>query len=372
MYNLPQDGKVDSRILEKLLDESLTTSYKLFWFNGIFKEITSGNQYINFRRIVCRMIAVAWYPLLEYHLNFGVCDKLYDIVILIHKKYNIESDINEVELLSFLNSLKDMEIEGMISDFYKYVPYRLISPFFTADLKGLKDNQKNNAIEELSQIRSDVFYKIDSYNKLISISNEWFDYIIKNQNIVYGWMNYKLIYFLQKRNPNVPAIPFKLNAPRQRDLSLAKKMWHKINNTNIITDIYSNKDLVEENFNIYGEFSIDHFIPWSFVLHDELWNLVPTFKRLNSSKSNKLPMLDVYIDKFCELQYNAFNTIRTNPGFKRCIEDYLTINKKMDINNLLHKSIQKDEFTNSLKSTIIPLVQIAYNQGFDIWQNDIC
>jgi len=36
-------------------------------------------------------------------------------------------------------------------------------------------------------------------------------------------------------------------------------------------------------------FDIDHFIPWSFVTHDQLWNLAPIEKSLNSSKSNKLP-----------------------------------------------------------------------------------
>ena len=27
-----------------------------------------------------------------------------------------------------------------------------------------------------------------------------------------------------------------------------------------------------------GPLSIDHFIPWGFVLHDEAWNLVPMFR----------------------------------------------------------------------------------------------
>ena len=57
------------------------------------------------------MIVEAWYPLTEYHLNFGVLDKLYDLCILIHKKYKIESNISENELLDFLENLTDKEIE---------------------------------------------------------------------------------------------------------------------------------------------------------------------------------------------------------------------------------------------------------------------
>ncbi len=34
--------------------------------------------------------------------------------------------------------------------------------------------------------------------------------------------------------------------------------------------------------------SIDHVIPWSYIYHDDLWNLVYTHKGCNSSKSNRL------------------------------------------------------------------------------------
>ena len=100
MTILPYDQYVDSRLLEVLLDyEYLTTSYKLFWFFGIFKEIIRGNQKVTFRRIVCRMIASAWYPLLQYHLNFGYSDKLNSVVTLIHNKYGLNSEIKEDELI---------------------------------------------------------------------------------------------------------------------------------------------------------------------------------------------------------------------------------------------------------------------------------
>jgi len=36
--------------------------------------------------------------------------------------------------------------------------------------------------------------------------------------------------------------------------------------------------------------SIDHVIPWSFIFHDDLWNLVYTHKSCISSKSNSIPI----------------------------------------------------------------------------------
>ncbi|WP_158741128.1 hypothetical protein [Defluviitalea raffinosedens] len=52
------------------------------------------------------------------------------------------------------------------------------------------------------------------------------------------------------------------------------------------------------------------------------------------------------------------------------MEDYLTINKSMDINALLHRDIEKGYFVDSIKTTIKPLFQIAYNQGYSLWHED--
>ena len=58
---------------------------------------------------------------------------------------------------------------------------------------------------------------------------------------------------------------------------------------------------------------------------------------------------------------------------KRFLEDYLNINKKLDLNDMINskKEITKNEFNDSLKSTILPLFQIAYNQGYELWENNI-
>lgn len=205
---------------------------------------------------------------------------------------------------------------------------------------------------------------------MISIDKDWFNYIHNNQSIIYGWLNYKIIYFLQRRNPNVPAIPFKLMPPSKRNLTKAKKVWNEVNKSIKICDIYTGKELTDKNYDEYGSLSIDHFIPWSFVMHDELWNLTPTFGRVNSSKNNRLPNLELYIEKFCDIQYSAYSIISENKSFRRDLEDYLTINKKMDINYLLHSNVPKKEFVESIKSTISPLFHIAYNQGYGMWENE--
>ena len=39
-------------------------------------------------------------------------------------------------------------------------------------------------------------------------------------------------------------------------------------------------EFTDQNISKYGGMSLDHFIPWSFVLHNEIWNLYPMYKNL--------------------------------------------------------------------------------------------
>lgn len=64
-----------------------------------------------------------------------------------------------------------------------------------------------------------------------------------------------------------------------------------------ITDCYTRKVLNKDNFEQLGKLEIDHFIPWSFIVNDEIWNLTLIFKRMNINKSNDLPDMDVDLKK---------------------------------------------------------------------------
>ncbi|MCS4526017.1 hypothetical protein JTS98_06070 [Clostridium botulinum] len=170
--------------------------------------------------------------------------------------------------------------------------------------------------------------------------------------------------FSSKRNPNVPAIAFKLEASKNRDLASATKIWKEIIVSKGAIDIYTGKDFTKENYEIYGGLSIDHFIPWSFVLHDEMWNLVPTFKNINSSKSDKILNYNRYIDDFCDMQYMAVTYILEKRKQKD-LESYIDALKIENFQEYL-KYKPKEDFTKKLKQCISPLYQIAENQGFEV------
>lgn len=111
--------------------------------------------------------------------------------------------------------------------------------------------------------------------------------MIKDNTVsILGQIQYEKFKWLQSNNPEIPSLIYKL-APmdmKMRKLGHARDLWEGILSQNSIIDVFTKKP-IEQN-----RYDIDHFIPRSFVINDELWNLIPMDSGLNSAKSNKLPI----------------------------------------------------------------------------------
>ncbi len=316
-------------------------------------------------KLIARMVVYAWYPVLAYKLSFGMCDSLVEVVNYIANTYNFPSNYEENKLLDFIYNSEDKILRKLLKNLTLNVPYRFLSPFFQDKVKGSKNPMKT--IEELSKEDESCVYAIfkdNSNERFIKINHGWDKYLKYNYRILKGWTYYKLVCFLQKRNPNVPGIALKLEAPKTRDLKARTEIWKRIIANKHIEDLYTGQVLNSVNFEKYGTLSMDHFIPWSFVLHDQMWNLAPTFKNINSKKSDNLLSYDNYIDGFCNLQYEAFCFVVDNKR-KDEVEEYKDVLKIADA-----KSFRNNEtfegFSKRLKKEICPVYNIAANQGFHI------
>ena len=99
--------------------------------------------------------------------------------------------------------------------------------------------------------------------------------------------------------------------------------------------------------------SLDHFIPWSYVAHDKIWNIVPTLVNINSQKGNWLPSLELYLESFLDIQLKAYNYHKEN-GNNKLLEDYL----------LLFQDSKESSFKQLLGNEIYSNIQIAKHLGF--------
>jgi hypothetical protein len=116
--------------------------------------------------------------------------------------------------------------------------------------------------------------------------------------------------------------------------------------------------------------SVDHFVPWQYVAHDELWNLHPTTKSINSSKSNLLPNWDKYFVALGDMEYRAYVLKGKNhllaKEFEKCALYHL--NNQEIRNQLYVDGLNRNEFITRLEHVMRPIYDSAKNCGFREWQ----
>jgi 5-methylcytosine-specific restriction endonuclease McrA len=196
------------------------------------------------------------------------------------------------------------------------------------------------------------------YDDFIQINPIWINYLVENSKILKDFCYWNLSLYLQKRNPNVPDIPNKLIQPATRK-ALAQqrsKFWDiVIKEHGDLKCIYTGKTIK------IGEYAVEHFVPYSFVSHDLIWNLIPADKVFNSSKSDKLPSIEKYFNPFFNLQKTAIEIINAKSPKNIFLEDYSTIFPDINEISALPNSFTKEKF----KEKIQPLITIASNNGFE-------
>jgi len=379
MEELPKSDTVDVSALSRLFKKT-TNSYKYLFFMSLL-DILKRRQFdvlspISFKEIIIEMLANAWYPHTYFKLSFGLQDKISD------KLDSLNINISDTKIIfqdtdkKYLRrTIIEKPIDDIILDLRRYVPFLLIRPFFEQELKSAKvarnkrsnpgDDEQEiiNLAEALFNVKKPL-YRFDTnlYKDCSSINlhPEWVSYIENNYSIVRAWACWEWLKYMQERNPNVPAVANKLFPPQERgSLNNHKSYWKLILKQTNLQCIYSKEILSPHGF------SLDHYLPWSFVAHDQPWNLIPTFPEVNSSKSNYLPD-ENYFDEFVNLQHLGLSVSKEIMGFQQWsnyIEPYIADLKIADKNNLLDLQILKSAY----ESTLTPLISIAIRQGFTRW-----
>lgn len=353
-------------VLGRLFDNT-SECYKFFWFKAILDKVLEGKNQITYEELVDIMIADAWYMVTEYHLNLGPKDTLENLVRYIKQKNpSIKPNEKKSKIIDFIRKTDDKEIIRAKRTLTYNVPYRLQAPFMQK-VKG--DEWKagqSELIRKINQERRLIYYfeELQGLKTNIYVQEDWKKYITKNQEIIKGWLEYNMILYLQRRNPSVPGIADKIYPPQDRKLEKVKKYWKLIMSLEPVQDIYGGVLLTEKDI------SIDHFVPWSYVAHDEMWNLSPTTKSINSSKSNNLPDWDSYFDRLVKQEYQSYRLLWkydvVHKEFDKCAREH--INNEEIKYRIFRKDLGIEEFSNGLKLVILPVYQSAQNCGFGNWR----
>ncbi len=349
--------------------EDTTNSYKYLCFiallNLIEEKYFDQNVFI-VDEIYTEMLTTAWYPHSYFRLNFGSSDK---IGILLDKlggtdySPNIITKKSREELRKTLKKYTK-EIAGTLD---RYVIFRLLRIFFKEQLRGIKDHLVNSRIKDIAANNLEKFwpiYYISDDESEIIIPPIWMNYIANNISILKSFAAWKWLSYMQKRNLTVPNLYLKLFPPQKREsLNFQTNLWKKILTKEYFYCIYSGKQIDNDNF------SLDHFFPWSYFAHDELYNLTPTSRSINSVKSNSLPDLNSYLDPLIDQQLKIIQIgklVSSKNNWSRMRDSYINALQIKEESTLL----KKNKLSTILETHFKVNLQIAENRGFNTnWRN---
>lgn len=381
-------NKLDIKKFENLLSNN-DQGYKFFWLEAILKLIAQNKQLFTFEDVIDEMIVGAWRMVTHYHLRLGHtvngnAENFLEHAIRILYECSKEDIGNKTpskdRLLFLIQKYQDnlMEDKLHLTD---YVPYRLIKPFVEKEGKDYIDRKNYGRfiayLNAFTKVNHEFFYDItDAENPLkrrIRLNEEWVNFILQNYAVIMGWLRFNKALFIQDRNPGVPGVMYKV-APeteeKRKSLKNARELW-------IATVDVTGKPLYEiytGNELSIDEFDLDHFVPRSYVSNDELWNLTPMSKKLNSSKNNKLPERR-YIKDFVEYNYYLYSLIFANNNkdqaailkhyFDRCENQHL--NAIWAAEKLYIPGNTKEQFRNILKENLSLVYDSAKLQEYEEW-----
>lgn len=238
-----------------------TQPYKFLFFHALLALTERRpDPLLRFDELLEEMMITAWWPKMAARLtlgNLGANDTLSALLLQLGNAVEEKLSREQAKALAKLHARRERR-RGCL----RYVPERLLTPW------------KNASGPPLYSIVEEG----------ILLDPNWAGYVRLNMAILKGWVDGAWLSWMQARNPNVPVTLEKLYQPSRR-LSLARErtLFAEFLERRRSVCIYTQAPLTP------ADFSLDHFLPHSFVGHNRIWNLIPVSKSLNSKKRARIP-----------------------------------------------------------------------------------
>lgn len=354
--------------------------YKFYWLEAIVQLISANKTEATYDEIINRMISNAWYPVLEYHIHLSgiygegiIKDNLEKAILRLHQLSRLANNASNVEIINkLLEFASDKELNECKKALTLNVPYKSLSGFANRGIEKIDLNSSAgrmmayyNKLSQSEILLPYTFNKDKGMKRVITFNDSWIQMIRDNTVNILGWIQLEKVKWLQNNNPEVPGLVYKL-APadeKMRKLTNARKLWDAVLELTIIIDVFKDEPIDIEKYDL------DHFIPWSFVMNDELWNLMPMDSFWNSKKNNKLPKWELFFERFAGNQFVLYKLLYEKPEihklYEACYRDNL--HSIWANRELYRKGNSRKEFYEILDKNMRPVYDSARRQGYEIW-----
>lgn len=345
---------------------STTTSYKLLFFIGLLQLIDNRRRLFNDDRtfaldeITSSLLSFGWYPHRFFKLSFGVQDQVGTVLDQLDFELSERAVTSPAAHQGLHLAITEQFGRIGAAKLQQYVPQRLLTPFFAVELRGLPDQTKDRRIRELAEStftsNQPPLYRFGNDGTHIEIHPRWMDYVTRNLPILKGWALHQWADYLQTKNPNAPAIIEKIAPPKERAaLTSQRRVWASILAERPLTCIYSGAAVNPNGFDL------DHFLPWSFICHDQYWNLIPADPASNRSIGRTLPTPE-QVEAFINAQIRALQVAQrllSSKQWATMAEDY-----SAGLGLCTDQLVCPEKVRAAYTKTLHPMISLAQSLGY--------
>lgn len=251
------------------------SSYKYGFLKAIIDNLynTDSELKLTFDQVFSKFSEIYWNLVLRHGLKQRIPDKnnnlsqIEQVLFAAQKKYQISENI------SFENLTSTMMIDVC---------------------HQVKQKCKKYVVGALYEDTNKLFYSFSKRGEWIQINPVMYDFICRHKVLIEKLNYYEWARFLEKVNEDTVSV----------------KILNKIDASDKRTNLSYYRHILFEEFESKNCFycgrrlnpnkiDVDHFIPWSFIKDDNLWNLVLSCPECNRRKKDRLPEIR-YISSLAE------------------------------------------------------------------------
>ncbi|MCA9532514.1 MAG: hypothetical protein KC593_02500 [Myxococcales bacterium] len=371
-YALPTSDQLNVAALAGLFERT-TTTYKFLFFHALLDEVCApapSLPLVSLEALAARMLCLAWFPSEHCRLSFGKSDQMSVWLNEAREHATLSGypvgSAEYVDPAPFIRAFLETK-RRPVKQLMDYVPFRLLTPFLAGGLVGVSDSAKNRRIEALAAggfgdavVPYRFVHGTASESMHIELARPWLDYFRTHVGILRGWCRWHWAQYMQARNPHAPNLVGRLFRPSQRaSLKAQTAFWARQIERHEVRCPYTDAPLSSDSL------SLDHVLPWSFVAHDELWNLVPVTPSCNSSKGSRIPRRS-FVKPIANLHAQALVDERHHDRkrFERELTPYLAgLRLDADLANA-SDTVFRAGVVDAYEATLPTLFKLAAAEGF--------
>lgn len=226
---------------------------------------------------------------LNYSTLFSSFAKIYWNLVIHH-------NLNQINMTD-----KKSEVQRILLDVQtRYqIPNTLVFDKLSSDLQleiitKVKRKCKLNVMGAIYGDTGSTIYEFDNGKEQLRLNSTFYSFMQRFQRVLNYLTNYHLALFLEKFNEKGDTTNLLLKVENVSKRSSLDQFYQVLSSFYSGKCFYCGKAIKKDNA------PVDHFIPWSFVQADQLWNLVIACSGCNLSKSDKLAngiFLDTVIER---------------------------------------------------------------------------